>query len=91
MCCVIPQGTLALLEEQIKGLQEQLDSRDATVAELIDKISDLEASNLTSNQKIGMLRRWTIIYNVIHNNYVLYNHKIILLQLSLTDDVIFCA
>ena len=67
MCCVIPQGTLALLEEQIKGLQEQLDSRDATVAELIDKISDLEASNLTSNQKIGMLRRY------VHN--VHYDHK----------------
>ena len=47
------QGVLAEMEEQIKFLQLQLDSRESTVTELVGRISSLEASNQTANLKIG--------------------------------------
>lgn len=41
------------MEEQIKSLQVQLDSRESTMADLVEKIDSLEASNQTSTLKIG--------------------------------------
>lgn len=50
LLCASNQGILAELEEQIKSLQEQLDSRESVVAE---QIGSLEASNQTSALRIG--------------------------------------
>lgn len=49
------QGILAEMEGQIKSLQQQLDSRESVVAELVEKIGSLEASKQTSTLRIGMV------------------------------------
>jgi hypothetical protein len=41
------------MEGQIKSLQEQLDSREAIMAELVEKIGSLEVSNQSSALRIG--------------------------------------
>ena len=50
---MVVQGILAEMEGQIRSLQEQLNTRESVITELVERIGNLEASNQSSALRIG--------------------------------------